>query len=750
MAGLLTTLHNRSGLAGPSAIHLLVLLLILTQSGCRNDELDEVTERPNSFSGSQHNPDRFRDQGTGLGGGGDLAVNEVRVRLQRPSGDSRADHRGLAEAEDFSLRVLRVGPGLAPLETLHPARERDGNSVILRFPEGSPVPMDINLIVEAWSGGQAYRAPLATDNRLVRVNPFSDYLVRKGVAPLSGGEISELNSCRRTLCPLELIWPSLATQVQAFNIDLSGHESPEQALEQLSQRADFDGFVSRSVALLRLDPSAISSLDEAVDSENFRFNSQFFAMDLNEHRGEAGDGGLWVSRSSVRSSTRNSAGTGFSHPTLSLASFRLDLLDLSITTIGSVIPFRSRALDQDLQFPGERPVNEHATVPRSAFSRNGHFLSGGRPLFQTVRSDGTVPMGRTLDPYLLDGRIIGEQSTPQALLSGHFHAGRGIALSRNSRGELERDQLREVLHSAALQVHLRQSPDGDFSLGRLHPRYNLLGFRVRLGSGETPIQVESQIGAWSDLSGGETLRAGRQSSGNIRRLQRHGDGTVSLDPGNEETLTRTIDIRPIEQLRDDLGEGSGDYRGHLFLRSSARNHGDPGQDGPNGAASPNGDWLAFTPVSDDGSHALWLATAPPQGLNSLRGLYQLQGFAMAMSEKSNRLKAFSGACLELGDSGGPARLHPAGLQVHHDIARRRVAPPAALPRSTRSGGITGPDEQGLVQIRLEGEAPSQPLRLEGFAAPGGEALILRLEEGHSLGPVLALRDPDCQGLRAPE
>lgn len=734
---------------------LLLVAVLLLLVGCSDDALDGVTSKPNSFAGSTSHLDRFQDQGTGLGGGGNLATNELRVRLQLPSANGSdsglnhesADHRGLVNVEDFSLRVLRVGPGLTPLETLHPARERDGSSVILQFPEGSLPPMDIDLIVEAWADGQRYRAPLATDNRLVRVNPFSEYLVQKGLATLNGSEIRALNDCHQSLCPLELVWPSLATQVQAFNITLAGSHDPQSALETLSRRGDFTGFVARSMAWLRLSPTAISSLDQAVDSGNFRFNSLLFAMDLNQRHGDAGDGGLWVSRSSVRASASNDAGTGFSHPALTLASFRLDLLDLNITTLGSVIPFRSRALDQDLQSPRSRPVNEHATVPRNAFSRHDHFLTGGRPVFQTVRRDNGAPTGRALDPYLLDGRLVGSGSAPEALLSSHFHSGAAVALKENSRGDMTRGPLQETLHSAVLQVHLRQSPAGDFSLSRLSPRYNLLGFRVRLGSGDIPLQVESQLGEWSGLSGGDPLVAGRQTSRNIRRLQRHTKGHVSHDTGPEEGLERNIDIQRLAHLRDERGTGSQDYRGQLFLRNSARNHGEAEQDGPNGAASPNGDWLAFTPVSNDGSYALWLAVAPPEGLNSLYGRYQLQGFAMAMTDESNQLQSFQGACLELGDPGGPAELLAQGLSVHHDIPRRRVFPPRALPERTLSGSIEGPDAQGRLQIRLNEEGREDSLLLEGFAAPGGEALILRLEGENRLGPVLALHDPDCQALR---
>ncbi|TVP57495.1 MAG: hypothetical protein EA349_06480 [Halomonadaceae bacterium] len=710
---------------------LLILLLVIT--GCRPESTASTT---NSFANIQSNPDGVRDGGTGMEGSGGLASNELRVRVQVPaSSAAEGDHQGLVNARNYSLQVHRVGTGLTLLETLAPQQKRDSDTTLLRFPDRTSVPVDINLVIEARVNGETYWSPLAADNRQVRVNPFSDYLVRRELANLSANDIIELNRCQQTLCPLELIWPSVVSQVQLFNITLPPGSSQTSAQAALSQRGDFTGFVQRAINLLRLSPASINSFaPDSTEAEAFTFNSVFFGVDLNQLRGDGGNSGLWVARSGVRATRSNDDGTGFNNPNLSLASIRLELFDLNITTLGSTIPFQSRGLQQDFGSPAQRPVNEHASVPRSTFSRDARFLSGTRPMYQTVRQQQGMTLGRTMDPFLLDARMVGGEQSPEVLLAGFFHGGSAVALGENSRGELVRQQVQEDLNSAALKINLRQnSSDEEFSLSRLHDSYNLMGFRLRLGSGDMPVLMEAELGHWS-IGSGSNLVPGTHSSDDVMLLQRSTTNEVSFSNAQRNI---SIDIFNMSQIRDDSDPGQ--FRGHLFLNGSDRDYGIRDQVGPNGAASPNGDWLAFTPVSNDGSYALQLAVKPPDNLPDLVGSYQLQGFSLAMDDEDNRLRAFQGACLEIGDP-NIAELHYQGVEVHHNLANRQVRRARNLPSSRLTGSISGPDSQGRLRITLPTGEDTPDLVLEGFTAPDGEALILRKHHGQSLGPVFALKE----------
>src|SRR5690606_24085421 len=107
----------------------------------------------------------------------------------------------------------RTSQSLQPLGAVSVTRRTDDSGrEIITFPDGLPVGPDV--VVEAVVGNTRMRALVTDDDRDVKVNPFSEYLVARSLGGYTAGEFAQVMDCVDStddnLCLNKYVWSTLA------------------------------------------------------------------------------------------------------------------------------------------------------------------------------------------------------------------------------------------------------------------------------------------------------------------------------------------------------------------------------------------------------------------------------------------------------------------------------------------------------------------------------------------------------------
>jgi hypothetical protein len=654
---------------------LLSSTLVLT-AGCGSgeDAIAGAAAQPNDFAGNKNPVDDFSSGSTGDSSNtGGLASNEVRVTMEVPGGvtsDGEPTRRNLRIVQPDRVSVYYTNPALQNLgEPPISSRTDSEGFTIIEFTEGLPLGPDV--IIDASYGNTRMRALAADADRDVKVNPFSEYLVRNTLSSYTAGAFQTILDCVADeggeLCLNKYVWSTLADQVHDFEIEIPSNIGLDGALDILENRGDFARYVSAMADYAVLDETSSGK----ISASSADYNSVFLGIELGQTFLEStlSGSGQWGVRTAQEEVLTDDNGTGYVYPALTLTSF--DAFNIRVTSLANDIPYDREALihqaGNDFFVRGSEywERNTHSSSPGAATLLEDTRLLAGRALYQSITGRGSSKIiGWTRNPYYLDAFTSApedETTGPDRVISGYFTAGKAIEL------EADGDQLRrlgtlEDQYLSVLEVNLlrKEGFDADSLNGR---DYNMLYLGTRFSDETTPLTIEAGVGQWQ-ISGGTV-----DQSQSFTSLQRDSSGTVSTDSTGTRTESWTLSNRTSRLSKGDVDIG----RLNLDITTASGDFQRP--DIGVGASTPDGTLMAFN--LDDSPLGDGILIAAEQTANNApaTGQFRIQGVALALTSQTNRLRHFDNALLTI-ESSSSATLSPTSLTSTHSVDDETVTKPA--------------------------------------------------------------------------
>lgn len=717
---------------------LLSSTLVLT-AGCGSgeDAIAGAAGQPNDFAGNKNPVDDFSSGSTGDSSNtGGLASNEVRVTMEVPGGvtsDGEPTRRNLRIVQPDRVSVYYTNPALQNLgEPPISSRTDSEGFTIIEFTEGLPLGPDV--IIDASYGNTRMRALAADADRDVKVNPFSEYLVRNTLSSYTAGEFQTILDCVADeggeLCLNKYVWSTLADQIHDFEIEIPSNVGLGGALDILEDRGDFARYVSAMADYAVLDETSSGK----ISASSADYNSVFLGIELGQTFVEPSisGSGQWGVRTAQEEVLTDENGTGYVYPALTLTSF--DAFNIRVTSLANDIPYDREALihqaGNDFFVRGSEywERNTHSSSPGAATLLEDTRLLAGRALYQSITGRGSSKIiGWTRNPYYLDAFTsapVDETTGPDRVISGYFSAGKAIELEADGDSLLRLGTL-EDQYLSVLEINLlrKEGFDADTVNGR---DYNMLYLGTRFSDETTPLTIETGVGQWQ-ISGGTV-----NQSQSFTSLQRDSSGTVSTDSSGTRTESWALSNRTSRLSKGDVDIG----RLNLDITTASGDFQQP--DIGIGASTPDGSLMAFN--LDDSPLGDGILIAVEQTANSApaTGQFRLQGVALALAPDTNRLRHFENALLTI-DSSSAATLSPVALTSTHMVDNETVTKPAL--ENLPDIALTYNSQAGDGQVQFS----AGNLVLEGFHTASQDQFYLRLRttEGNEdqIGLVIATRLP---------
>ena len=711
-------------------------LLLTAGCGSGEDAIEGAASQPNDFAGNKNPVDDFSSGSTGdSNNAGGLASNEVRVTMEVPGGvtsEGEPTRRNLRIVQPDRVSVYYTNQALSVLDEPAISTRTDSEGfTIIEFTNGLPLGPDV--IIDASYGNTRMRALAADADRDVKVNPFSEYLVRNTLSSYTAGEFQTIMDCVADeggeLCLNKYVWSTLADQVHDFEIEIPSNVGLGGALHILENRGDFARYVSAMADYAVLDETSSGK----ISASSADYNSVFLGIELGQTFLEStlSGSGQWGVRTAQEEVLTDDNGTGYVYPALTLTSF--DAFNIRVTSLANDIPYDREALihqaGNDFFVRGSEywERNTHSSSPGAATLLEDTRLLAGRALYQSITGRGSSKIiGWTRNPYYLDAFTSApedETTGPDRVISGYFSAGKAIEL------EADGDQLRrlgtlEDQYLSVLEVNLlrKEGFDADSLNGR---DYNMLYLGTRFSDETTPLTIETGVGQWQ-ISGGTV-----NQSQSFTSLQRDSSGTVSTDSTGTRTESWTLSNRTSRLSNGDVDIG----RLNLDITTASGDFQQP--DIGVGASTPDGTLMAFN--LDDGPLGDGILIAAEQTANTVpaSGQFRLQGVALALTSQTNRLRHFDNALLTI-ESSSSATLSPISLTSTHSVDDETVTKPALESQADIDLALSQLGE-GRVEFT------SGNLVLEGFHTASQDQFYLRFRTTgggeEQIGLLVATRRP---------
>ncbi|MDI9244953.1 hypothetical protein [Marinobacter sp. CHS3-4] len=726
---------------------------LLTACFSTNDGLDGATSRPNSFPPAQNALDDFTSSSTGdSSSSAELESNQVRVTLEVPEAvagdDGEETRRNLRIVNPDTLIVYRTDQTLAQLGSLDVRiTTDDDNRRIITFKDGLPLGPDV--IIEASYGGETLRSLAADSDRDIKINPFSEYLASETLNSYSASDLDRILDCVEdqggSLCLNKYVWGTLADQVHDFEIDIPSTLDVQQAVDFLSGRGDFAGYVASMAdyALLGQESSG------KISASSADYNSVLWIAELGQTFRESSlDGsGQWGVRTASEKTVTDNNGTGYFYPGLTLTTF--DIFNIFVTSLASDIPYDRETLIHSAanQFfeRTQWELNTHSSSPGAATLEDEQRLLAGRALYQSItgRSSSQI-IGWTRNPYYLDAFAPGETDTPDRVVSSYFTAGKAIELESQNR-QLKRVKTLEDHYLSVFELNLlRTDTEQGFNTDKLEGDYNVVYLAAKMTecsasecSGNDVMVIESGVGNW------EVSNENINQTMDTRFLRRDINGQVTRQEPSDNPDLRDASWLVSERPSRVFSVGQGQVLKNLGRLSLDREAPASGPDEQPqvgiGASTPEGTLMAFNIDTSTIGKGILIAGKDTNGTSRpSSGEFRLQGVGMAMAANSNRLAHFNNATLSISSSSS-ASLALRQLDVIHDVAGESVSEPtSSSSTSPISMGYSG-DDSGSVSFS------STDLNLEGFYTDDQDQFYLQVRQTTAddelLGLVLATRVP---------
>ncbi|MDC0661772.1 hypothetical protein [Marinobacter sp. SS21] len=707
----------------PALFTLIALSVQLTACGGGSDDsLEEAAGKPNTFPPATNALDDFQSGTTGdSNNSSGLAANEVRVSLEVPAAiapDGEETRRNLRLVTPDRIDVYRSNHTLARLASVDVDLRSEGNGRhVITFSDGQPLGPDV--IIEASFGNTVFRSLAADEDRDIKVNPFSEFLIRDVLSTYSAAEFDQVMSCVNSgednLCLNKYVWSTLADQVHDFEIEIPSNLDGAGTLALLGERRDFVSYTADMASFALLDSASAGT----ISASSVDFNSVLLGIELGQSFLEPNLGapGQWGVRIAQEELLQDENGSAHVYPALTLTSF--NVFDINVTSVTGDIPYRRETLVQtagnDFLSRGNETwdLNTHATAPGAATLQDAVRLVTGRAFYQSITGqDSSRVIGWTRNPFFLDAFVADGDTTPSQVLAGYFSAGKAIELERQG-DQLKRLQTLDDHYLSAIELNLARAED--FSLDTLDGKtYNVMTLGLELNQNlASPFVAESAIGTWT-VNGSSISR-----NLTTQVLSRDGSGTVASQVGARvggHSLT----------LREAQLSSGPQQIGRLNLDSDGI-----------GASTPDGNLLAFNLDDSEIGDGLVVAGQQFPGLAPTSGSYRVQGVALGLAANSNLLSHYQDATLTL-TSSTTATLATAGLTVEHTVASSKVSTPTAMASADIALSYA---DLGNGQISFTDGVQV----LTGFVTADHQSLFLRLVNNsgarQELGLLLATRLP---------
>lgn len=708
---------------------LLCSIALITACGGGDDAIDDVRNQPNSFAGNKNPIADFSPGSTGdSGNNGGLEANEVRITLEVPGSlapGGEPTRRNLRIVKPDNIRVYQTDSNLQNLGAPEYSTRIDGNGfAVIEFQQGLPVAPDV--IIEAQYGNATLRALAADADRDIKINPFSEYLVRNTLAQYTAGEYKKVLDCANeassALCLNKYVWPTLADQVHDFEIDIPTGASVAGALDVLSDRADFASYVASMADYALLNNQSSGK----ISASSADYNSVFMGVELGQTFLEDSftESGQWGIRLGHEEQTNTGGNPAYLYPGLTLASF--DIFNIKVTSLATQIPYDRKTLihkrGNEFFTRGDETwaLNTHSSAPGAATLDDSTRLLAGRALYQSITGKNSArTIGWTRNPYFLDAYTGGagnNNTGPDRALGGYFSAGKAIQLESEN-GKLKRKASLEAHYLSVLELNLLRKEG--FDAGTLNGRdYNTVYLTTRFSgsSGSAlPMQVEAGSGSWKirSSSGNQIVKQTQP----FTTLSRETSGAVLVNDTGTRTENWTLTPRPSLLSTGSVENG----RLNLDVNNPAGPFGRP--DLGVGASVPNGSLLAFNlkdaaSTSDILGDGLLIAAEKATSGAPTSGRYRVQGFVLGMEDGFNRLIHMNNGVLAL--SGATANLDSATLEVLHSVDSETVSAPES--------GQLAADFAFTDKNNGKVSFSAGDLSLEGFVTPDQSQFFLVLRD----------------------
>ncbi len=649
-------------------------MLLTTGCGSGEDAIEGARSQPNDFGGTSNPVDDFSSGSTGDStNSGGLATNEIRVIMEVPGGvtsEGELTRRNLKIVQPDRVSVYYTNQALSVLDEPPIAIRTDNDGfTIIEFTNGLPLGPDV--MIDASYGNTRMRALAADADRDVKVNPFSEYLVRNILGGYTASEFQKILDCVADaggdLCLNKYVWSTLADQVHDFEIDIPSNAGLSGALDLLGARGDFSRYVSAMADYALLDQTSSGK----ISASSADYNSVFLGIELGQTFLEpsASGSGQWGVRTAQEEVVTDDNGTGYVYPALTLTSF--DAFDIRVTSLANDIPYDREALIHKagneffVRGSEQWERNVHSSSPGAATLQDDTRLLAGRALYQSITGRGSSKIiGWTRNPYYLDAFTsppVDETTGPDRVISGYFSAGKAVELEPEG-DRLQRLGTLEDQYLSVLEVNLlrKEGFDSDTLNGR---NYNTLYLATRFSEGTTPLALEVGLGQWQIDA--DTVSQSRS----FTTLRRDSSGAVSVDVTDNRTESWKITSRTSRLSMGDLDIG----RLNLDITTATADFSKP--DIGTGASTPDGTLLAFNLDDSPLGDGILIAAEQANSTAPVTGQFRIQGPILALAPDQNRLRHFDNALLII-NSPGTATLSPVSLVSTHSIDNQTLTVPA--------------------------------------------------------------------------
>lgn len=715
-----------------------VLVSILLLTACNGDSaIDGAKNIPNRFGNVVNALDDFSSGSTGDSSNArGLKPNQVRVTMEVPANiapQAEATRRNLNIVVPDRVTVYRTDYTLRDdigTVSYTAATDDDGN-FILTFDNGVPVGPDV--VIEASYQGVTFKALAADSDRDVKVNPFSHYLVEKGLGGYDAIDFQTVMNCvDNSLCLNRYVWGTVADQVHDFEIDIDSHASVATALASLEARADFRAYVDAMAdyALLGQDTS------DSIRASSADYNSVFLGLELGQtfRESSAFGAGQWGVRTAQEEQLTDT-GTAYLYPALTLTSF--EAFNINVTSLATDIPYDRHTMIHGTDDQGSQSFfnrssdvwqrNSHSSAPGAATltpplqenQTDPARLLAGRALYQSITGrDSSQINGWTRNPYYLDAYTSApsdDSRGPDRVLTSYFSAGKAIVLEDNN-GKLKRREILEDHYLSAFELHLQRSDA--FTLSAMgDSTYNLVYLAPRFG-GDDPVVFETGHGTWQTGSTDGDLLTAAVALDHFQ-LARDAVGTVRADTGTQTNTWKLANrLSRLSQGDQHIGRLS------LFESEPGGTFGRP--DMGQGAATPDGSLIAFNLDDSYLGNGLVVAAKATTTPLTTNARYRVQGAIVAMTDNTNTLYQIHNGVLEL-EGGDDARFSADSFRIHHDVPQNDVSSPQSQEWSVVFSGVSV-SQNGAITLSGGG------ITLQGFYTGAGDQLFLTLQD--DTGPEL--------------
>ncbi|MBU2954493.1 hypothetical protein [Marinobacter sp. F3R08] len=711
-------------------------LLITAGCGSGEDAIEGARSQPNDFVGNKNPVEDFSTGSTGdSSNAGGLASNEVRITMEVPDGvtsEGETTRRNLRIVQPDRVSVYYTNPALQNLgEPPVSIRTDSEGFTIIEFTNGLPLGPDV--IIDASYGNTRMRALAADADRDVKVNPFSEYLVRNTLSRYTADEFQTIMDCvadnNGELCLNKYVWSTLADQVHDFEIDIPSNVGLSGALDVLESRADFSRYVSAMAGYAVLDETSSGK----ISASSADYNTVFLGIELGQTFLEStlSGSGQWGVRTAQEEQLTDENGTGYVYPALTLTSF--DAFDIRVTSLANDIPYDREVLIHQagneffVRGSDQWERNTHSSSPGAATLLEDTRLLAGRALFQSITGrDSSRIIGWTRNPYYLDALTsapLDETTGPDRVISSYFSAGKAIELEAEG-DQLQRLTTLEDQYLSVLEVNLLRKEG--FESTTLNGRnYNTVYLATRFSEQTTPLTVETGLGQWQ-IDGGTISQSQTYTA-----VQRNNSGTVTTPATGTRTESWTLSNRTSRLSKGDLDIG----RLNLDITTASSDLAQP--DIGIGASTPDGTLMAFNLEDSPLGDGILIASEQTANSAPVTGQFRFQGVALALTADTNRLRHFDNALLTI-DSSSAATLSSVALTSTHFVDKGTVTTPT----------LESPPDTSLTYRQLgagQVQFTAGNLTLEGFYTASQDQFFLRLRstQGNEeqIGLVIATRTP---------